>query len=120
MNRWSVRIALTLLLLVLFPYRSPAPLVFRPGEGWTYEAPGDTGAWRKDRAKDQLDVAQKAFDSKNYKLAAKAARRVVKTWPLSDYAPQAQYLVGRCLEQSKQDEKAFKAYQEVLERYPKT
>ena len=49
----------------------------------------------------------------------KAARRTVKVWPLSDYAPQAQYLIGRCYEARGQDEKAFKAYQQVIEKYPK-
>jgi outer membrane protein assembly factor BamD len=100
--------------------RTPAPLIYRPGEGWTYEAVGGGGKWSRSRAKDQLEVAQKAFDAKDYSLALKAARRTVKVWPFSDYAPQAQYLVGRCLEEKKDDEKAFKAYQQVLEKYPKS
>jgi len=66
-----------------------------------------------------MDVAQAAFDKKNYSLALKAARRVVKVWPLSDYAPQAQYMVGRCYEARGKDEKAFKEYQKVLEKQPK-
>ena len=53
------------------------------------------GKWTRTRAKDQLEVAQEAFDKKNYSLALKAARRTVRTWPLSDYAPQAQDLVAR-------------------------
>ena len=98
-----------------FPYRSPAPLVYRPGEGWSYETPGEKGGgWRKQRAKDQLGVAQDAFDKKQYKLALKSATRVMKVWPLSDYAPQAQYLIGRCYEARHQDEKAFNAYQTML------
>jgi outer membrane protein assembly factor BamD (BamD/ComL family) len=102
-----------------FPQRSPAPLIYRPGEGWTYEPVGGEGKWQRTRAKDQLEVAQAAFDKKDYGLAQKAARRVVKQWPQSDYAPQAQYLIGRCYEARKMDEKAFKAYQSVLEKYPK-
>ncbi|HVV73823.1 MAG TPA: outer membrane protein assembly factor BamD, partial [Verrucomicrobiae bacterium] len=39
--------------------------------------------------------------------------------PLSDYAPQAQYLVGRCYEAKGKEEKAFKEYQKVLEKQPK-
>ena len=98
---------------------TPAPLVYRPGEGWSYESVGG-GKWTRTRAKDQLDVAQQAFDSKNYGLALKASRRTVRVWPLSDYAPQAQYLVGRSLEAEKKDEEAFKAYQQLLEKYPKS
>jgi outer membrane protein assembly factor BamD len=121
MNRFSARIALVLLALFLFPYRAPAPLVYRPGEGWSYETPGEKGGdWRKQRAKDQLAVSQQAFDKKQYKLAMKSSERVIKVWPLSDFAPQAQYLIGRCYEAKKQDEKAFNAYQTMLTKYPKT
>jgi outer membrane protein assembly factor BamD (BamD/ComL family) len=118
MKRWSLRIWLAAFFVLAFPFRSPAPLIFTPGEGWTYEAVGG-GAWRKTRAKDQLDVAQAAFDKHDYRLAKKASQRVVKIWPLSDYAPQAAYLLARCYEADHQDELAFKEYQKLLEKYPK-
>ena len=89
------------------------------GEGWTYEPVGGEGKWVQPRAKDQLEVAQAAFDKKAYSLALKAARRVVLVWPLSDYAPRAQYLVARCYEATGKEEKAFKAYQTLLEKQPK-
>jgi outer membrane protein assembly factor BamD len=120
MNRSCARIALIFLLLLAFPFRSPAPLIYRPGEGWTYETPGAKADWHRARAKDQLAIAQQAFDQKKYKLAQRAARRVITVWPLSDYAPPAQYLLGRCYEERKQDEKAFLAYQTLLDKYPKT
>ena len=84
--------------VALFPFRSPAPLIYTPGEGWYYEPFGTAAGWQRTRAKDQLDVAQQAFDAHDYSLALRAAHRVVRVWPLSDYAPHAQYLVGRCLE----------------------
>lgn len=116
------RLALLLLVgiaLLAFAPRCPAPLVFTPGEGWRYEKPGGEGSWTRQRAKDQLEIAQQAFDGKDYGVALKAGRRVVNVWPFSDYAPQAQYLVGRCYEAKYQDEAAFKAYQKLVERYPK-
>ena len=120
MNRRLLGLILILFCLLAFPSRSPAPLIYRPGEGWTYEPVGGEGTkWQRTRAKDQLDVAQAAFDQKDYRLALKAARRVVRVWPLSDYAPQGQYLVGRCYEARGKDEKAFKEYQKVLEKQPK-
>ena len=119
MNRFSARVALVLLALFLFPNRSPAPLVYHPGEGWTYETVGSKGEWRKQRAKDQLEVSQQAFDKKKYGLALKSSERVIKIWPLSDYAPQAQYLIGRCYEAKRMDEKAFTAYETMLSKYPK-
>ena len=81
MTRWFIRLVCIVVCVLAFPYRSPAPLVYRPGEGWIYEKPGETGAWQKTRAKDQLEVAQKAFDEGDYKLATKAAHRTVRVWP---------------------------------------
>jgi outer membrane protein assembly factor BamB len=40
MNGWRTRICLVLLGLVAFPFPGPAPLIYRPAEGWTYESPG--------------------------------------------------------------------------------
>jgi outer membrane protein assembly factor BamD len=112
-------LALILICAAAFPLKCPAPFTYTPGEGWTYEAVGGEGKWKQTRAKDQLEVAQAAFDKKAFGTALKAARRVVRVWPLSDYAAQAQYLVGRCYEASGKDEKAFKEYQKLLEKHPK-
>lgn len=119
MTRWFVRLCCIVACVLAFPYRSPAPLIYRPGEGWSYEKPGETGAWQKTRAKDQLEVAQKAFEVGDYKLAYKAAQRTVNAWPFSDYAPPALYLVARCLEEQGKHQLAFKRYQDLLEKYPK-
>ena len=118
MKCWCPRIVFIVVCLLAFPERSPAPLIYTPGEGWRYESVGGAG-WQKTRAKDQLEVAQAAFDKNNFSLALKAARRVVHVWPFSDYAPQAQYLLARCYEAEHEDEKAFKAYQSLLVHYPK-
>ena len=118
MKRWSSLFCLVLFFLLGFAFRSPAPFVYRPGIGWIYEPVGGAN-WMRLRAKDQLEVAQTAFDKKDYSLAKTAAQWVVTQWPLSDYAPQAQYLLARCREEAGQDEMAFKAYQKLLEKYPK-
>ena len=118
MRFWYVRVSALLFCLFLLPRETPAPLVYRAGEGWSWEPVGG-GKWTRTRAKDQLEVAQKALDDKQYRLALKAARRTVRTWPLSDYAPRAQYLMGRAYEERKMDEKAFREYQRLLEKYPK-
>ncbi len=120
MIRRLIQLTCAAFALLAFAYRSPAPLIYKPGEGWTYEKPGETGSWTRTRAKDQIEVAQAAFDKADYDLALKAARRTVNNWPFSDYAPQAQYLVGRCYEAENQDEKAFKQYQTLLEKYPRS
>ncbi len=119
MKSWICRCLLVAFFWLALPHRVPAPLIYRPGEGWTYEQVGG-GKWTRTRAKDQLEVAQEAFDRKDYSLALKASRRVVRVWPISDYAPQAQYILARCYEAKGQDERAFKAYQDLVEKYPKS
>lgn len=119
MQRRCLRILIYLSAILMLAVETPAPLIYRAGEGWSYEPADGSGSWTRARAKDQLEVAQQAFEKKDYKLAAKAGRRVVRVWPFSDFAPDAQYLVGRSHEERQLDEKAFKAYQQLIEKYPK-
>ena len=121
MIRRSVRVVLLFAGLLALPFSSPAPLTYRPGEGWTYEVPGDetSGKWRKTRAKDQLEATKAAFEAGSFRTAIKSGRRLVKTWPLSDYAPEGQYYIGRSYEARKMDERAFREYQTNLVRFPK-
>jgi outer membrane protein assembly factor BamD (BamD/ComL family) len=120
MSRSAVCLLFILLAAVSFPNVSPAPLIYRPGEGWVYESSlGRSGKWVRDRAEDQYNVALEAFNNGDYSTARKAARRVTAVWPLSDYAASAQYLQGRCYEAEGLDEKAFTTYQTLLEKHPK-
>ncbi|HUS33802.1 MAG TPA: outer membrane protein assembly factor BamD [Verrucomicrobiae bacterium] len=118
MMRWFLRGAIFVCCLAFLPVKTPAPLVYRPGEGWSWEPVGGA-KWTRQRAKDQLDVAKEHFEKKDYRIARLAARRTVRTWPLSDYAPEAQFLVARTQEETGKDQKAFKAYQDLLLKYPK-
>ncbi len=119
MVRAFMRSLLFLAALLAFPHISPAPLIYVPGEGWIYETPGKEGKWHRLRAEDQLKVAEDAFEQKEYNLALKAARRTVKRWPLSDFTPDAQFMIGRVYEHKNHDEKAFNEYQKVIDKYPK-
>ena len=114
----SLRLFLFISVILLMAVQTPAPLIYRAGEGWTYEPPEGGGNWTRSRAQDQLEVAQQAFEANDYKLAVKAGRRTVRVWPLSDFAPEAQYTVARAYEAQDKDEKAFKEYQKLAERYP--
>jgi outer membrane protein assembly factor BamD len=120
MNRRYVLLLILIAYVVLLPFRSPAPLIFVPGEGWYYEKFGLNTAWQRPRAKDQLDVAEQAFTNRDFSITKHAAHRIVRIWPLSDYAPRAQYLLGRCLEAEGKDEAAFNAYQAIIEKYPRS
>jgi outer membrane protein assembly factor BamD (BamD/ComL family) len=101
-----------------FTLRCPAPLIFTPGEGWSYETPGTAGDWMRDRASEQLEVAQQKHDEGDFKTGLKASKRLIRQWPFSDYAPDAQYLAGLCYEGMNKDEKAFQEYQRLLQEYP--
>ena len=118
MNRRFIFLLLLAAGAMLAPFRAPAPLYYTPGEGWYYEPYGQKADWQRPRAKDQLAVAEQAFTNKNYNVTLHAAHRVVRVWPLSDYAPRAEYLIGRCLETSGRDEAAFNAYQAIIKKYP--
>src|ERR1017187_3760273 len=118
MNRRFISPILIAAGLMLLASRSPAPLIYVPGEGWYYESYGENLKWTRTRAKDQLDVAEEAFTKRDYSLTLHAARRVLRVWPLSDYAPRAEYLIGRCLETSHRDEAAFNAYEAIIQKYP--
>ena len=120
MNRWSGFWFLIIAVVVLLPLRSPAPLIYVPGEGWYYEPYGESAKWQRTRAKDQLQAAEDAFAAKDYSTTIRAARRVVRVWPFSDYAPRAEYLIGRCMEIDGKDEASFNAYQHIIEKYPKS
>jgi len=106
--------------IALFPLRALAPLFYVPGEGWYYELYGQSTKWQRPRAKEQLDVAQQAFAGGDYNTTLHAAHRILRVWPLSDYAPDAQYLIGRSLEMTGNDQGAFNAYQNIIEKYPRS
>src|ERR1700744_1775652 len=98
MSRRLILFLLTFACLVLIPLRSPAPLIYTPGEGWYYEMFGGDTKWQRPHAKEQVEVAEQAFKDKDYSTAMHAANRVLRVFPLSDYAPRAEYILGRCLE----------------------
>ena len=80
----------------------------KPASG-SARAPRSSSKWPSSRS-----------PAKDYRTTLHAARRILRVWPLSDYAPRAAYLVGRCLETQGRDEAAFNAYQQIIEKYPKS
>ena len=118
MQRRMCLLLLAAMVFLSWPSYSPAPIIFRRGEGWSYESIGGVGSWRRGNAKDQLGVAKKALAEEDWKTAFKAARRTVAAWPLSDHAPEAQLILAQSYEQRGDDQKAFEAYQDLLRLYP--
>ena len=120
MQRWTCPLLLAAVVFFSWPNRTPAPIIFRPGEGWSYESINGVGSWRRSNAKDQLAVAKEAFAAEDWKTAFKAARRTVADWPLSDHAPEAQLLLAQTYEKRGDDKKAFEEYQNMMRLFPQT
>jgi outer membrane protein assembly factor BamD len=118
MKRWILRALMVSACFLILPRQTPAPLIFRAGEGWYYEPVGG-GSWVRQLPREQLEISEQAFEKGEFEVALRSALRTVRVWPYSDYAPKAQYMVGRCYEEKNWDERAFKEYQKLLEKYPK-
>jgi outer membrane protein assembly factor BamD len=95
---------------------SPAALVWRPGEGWTNESSGESLA--ASDAKAALQLARNMEAKEDYKGALQAYQTIVRRWPLSTSAGEAQFKVGFMLEKRGEFWNAYKAYQKVVEKYP--
>ena len=78
----------------VLPMECPAPLIWRKGEGWTYERGGVAPA---NNPKDQLELGKQLQEKKDYDHALSAYRRLVKKWPTSYAAEEAQLRIAECL-----------------------
>src|SRR3984885_9234329 len=94
---------------------APAELVWRPGEGWSDESGGDVSA---SSSRDQLDLAHKLEAQGQRDAALRAYKGLLRRWPLSFFAPEAQYRVGKILEDEASFKEAFDAFQKMVTKYP--
>jgi outer membrane protein assembly factor BamD len=92
-----------------------AELVWRPGEGWSDESGSDVSA---SSSRDQLDLAHKLEAQGDRERALKAYKGLLRRWPLSFFAPEAQYRVGKILEDEADFYNAFQAFQKMVTKYP--
>ena len=113
------RLAYLLCLIVVFcvalPTECPAPLVWRKGEGWTYEREAAATAHTP---REQLEIARKFQADKNYGDAVGAYRRLLTRWPTSSAAQEARLGVAESLTSLGYLYKGFKEYQNLLEKNP--
>jgi len=72
----------------------------------------------KDSPQSQMEWAMTFYEKKDYTEAAKQFSRLVRTYPRSELAPEAQYLTGVSYEMMDRPGLAFKAYKQVVEVYP--
>jgi outer membrane protein assembly factor BamD len=106
---------LALLALSLATSLAHATLVWRPGEGWSDESGGDVSA---SSSRDQLDQAHKLEAQGQRDAALKAYKGLLRRWPLSFFAPEAQYRMGKILEDEADFYNAFQAFQKMVTKYP--
>ena len=107
----------TMVFAFLMPTESPAPLVWRKGEGWTWER---AGVMSGTNPTDQLKVAQDLQAKKDYRSAIDAYRRVVRRWPQSFSTQDARLGLAECLSAIGYYYQAFKEYQLLIEKHPNT
>ncbi|MBI3323157.1 MAG: outer membrane protein assembly factor BamD [Candidatus Omnitrophica bacterium] len=72
----------------------------------------------KDTPQHQMDWAVGFFEKKDYKRSSKEFIRLVRTYPRSELAPEAQYLGGLSFELMGRASPAFGAYKKLIEIYP--
>ncbi len=119
MSRFPIlRIGLVLAVLVALAPLSPAPLIYRPGQGWEVEGQDAV----EETSKEQLAKGE-AYEKENppkLEEARDAYRALVKTWPLSPNAPEAQYRFAAVLYKLYAFPQSFKEFQKCLDKYPDT
>ena len=105
----------TLLALAFATSLAEATLVWRPGEGWSDESGSDVSA---SSSRDQLEMAHKLEAQGQRDAALKAYKNLLRRWPLSFFAPEAQYRLGKILEDEADFYPAFQAFQKMVTKYP--
>src|SRR5271154_1451565 len=105
----------SLLALAFATSLAQATLVWRPGEGWSDESGSDVSA---SSSRDQLDLAHKLEAQGQRDSALKAYKNLLRRWPLSFFAPEAQYRIGKILEDEADFYNSFQAFQKMVQKYP--
>jgi outer membrane protein assembly factor BamD len=115
MSRARIFLSLLTAVGLLAPMVTKASLVWRPGEGWSDESGGDISA---SSSRDQLEAAHKLEAQGQRDDALKAYKSLLRRWPLSFFAPEAQYRMGKILEDEGDFYSAFQSFQKMVTKYP--
>ena len=103
---------------VAFPERSPAPVVFRPGEKVKYHPPGEEEIiGNADELFRQAQTAQLHGDRTR---AIKIYKKLVKKYPRSNHAAEATFLAANLTEETGDFLKAAAIYRGLMEAYPQS
>ncbi len=81
---------------------------------------GPVGQTEKEFSENELYVlAKQAFDKGDFEVARKGFKKLIKKYPKSGHADNAQFWIGEIYYREKWYEKAILEYQKVIEKYPK-
>lgn len=72
----------------------------------------------KETPAEQLSYAMEFYEAGEYDVAVRELRKLLKHYPRAREAPQAQFQIGKILENQKKLYDAYKAYQLVIDKYP--
>ncbi len=114
MKWYSKIIPLFFLLLLLYPGISHGAWIWTPNtKGWLNPKHAV-----KDTAKEQFKHAMGFRETPDYKRAISEFNKLLRFYPNSTDAPQAQYYIGRCYQDMEEHYHAYLSYQKVIEMYP--
>ncbi|MDD5449285.1 MAG: outer membrane protein assembly factor BamD [Candidatus Omnitrophica bacterium] len=74
----------------------------------------------KDTPREQYDYAMQFYLAKNYSKSISEFKKLIRAYPQSELAPDAQYYIGRSYEERLEYYAAFLAYQKVIDVYPRS
>ncbi len=72
----------------------------------------------KSTPKEQLEYSMAFLEGRKYNEAISELRKLIKHYPRSKEAPEAQYYLGKVQETINKPFEAYKAYQVVIDKYP--
>jgi outer membrane protein assembly factor BamD len=103
---------------VVFPERSPAPVIFKPGEKVKYHPPGEEEIiGNADELFRQAQTAQLHGDRTR---AIKIYKKLVKKYPRSNHAAEATFLAANLTEETGDLLKAAAIYRGLMEAFPQS
>lgn len=72
----------------------------------------------KENPGEQFNFAKSYYDAKDYTMAYKEFKKLIKYYSDAVQAPEAQYYMGLCLEEMGKYYEAYEAFQKIIDKYP--
>lgn len=116
-KKFAIALLSVMVFAFVMPVESPALLIWRKGEGWSWEHEGITTGTNP---ADQLKIAQDLQTGKKYRNAIPAYRHLISRWPLSASAQDARFGLAECYAAIGYHYRAFQEYQELIKKHPNT